>query len=87
MVPIDELQVGMRVKIVDRWNEYANNNPDGLMNKWLGCEMTIRAIDYELNDARMEEDKAEWLGGWHWNAHCIDHIVTDDITVDVTDLL
>jgi len=39
-----ELKVGDRVKVINKWVGYMGQNPDGLMDKYLGKEFTIEAL-------------------------------------------
>lgn len=79
MVRIEDLKVGMKVKIVDE-RTYEMNSC-GLMDKWLGKVMTVREHDYSsaVGDfVRMVEDYGEYRGsGWGWTAEMIEKIVTD----------
>ena len=64
-------KVGDKVRIVSEWGKGCEQNSDGKMDKWLGKNMTIRAIYYG-NAYKMKEDAAEWRGdGWTWNENCI----------------
>lgn len=80
MVDINELQPGMRVKIVDFWVPGCDQNPEGKMDKWLGKTMTVMSIvNSEYPCAKMEEDKNERSGfGWSWYAYSIDYIVEEE---------
>ena len=53
------------VKIVDKWTPFTSENSYGLMDKWLGKEMTIK----ECHDWYyvMKEDN----GRWAWSKHAI----------------
>lgn len=63
--------VGDKVRIVSEWGEGCGQNERGEMNKWLGKNMTIRAIYYGCS-YKMKEDVTEWRGdGWLWNENCI----------------
>ena len=74
--------IGDRISIVSKWNEYTQHNDQGLMDKWLGQNMTIRDIDglFYL----MEEDKHEnaFRTGWYWNEHCIAGLAKEDPDTD-----
>lgn len=61
-----EYQVGDRVRIVSEWNNGCYQNPEGLMDCWLGATMTIKSWDGGFY--QMEEDAGEREGdqGWHW---------------------
>lgn len=62
-----QYKIGDRVRIVSEWGPSAGVNKEGLMDKWLGKVMTVRA--YESGSLyRMEEDKTENDGaGWFWD--------------------
>lgn len=58
-----QYQVGDRVRIVSEWNDGCYQNPEGLMNRWLGKTMTIKNWDvqgvyYESGDR--VKAVAEW---------------------------
>lgn len=53
------------VKIVDKWNALTGENTNGLMDKWLGKEMTIDECHNSYYT--MKEDK----GRWAWSVHAI----------------
>lgn len=58
-----EYKVGDKVRIVSKrvggkWNS------NGLMDKWLGKVMTVRAVCDGCY--KMEEDICEWGSGWTW---------------------
>ncbi len=80
MVDIQELSPGMRVKIVDKWNQNCNRNPDGRMDKYLGKIVTILEVLYGA--AIIEEDTDDGPshqgGHWRWNEYCFDYIVYDE---------
>jgi len=62
-------KVGDRVLIVPQWPVGAGQNPDGLMDHWLGQVMTIREVETSgvRPYYRMKEDKSEHIGkGWFW---------------------
>ena len=75
MVDINDLAVGMQVKIVDEWNEYTDENNEGYMDKYLGTIMTVMEIIGP--DVKMEEDYDDPHNpyGWYWNKYCIEFIV------------
>lgn len=78
-------KVGDKVRIVSKWGKGCNQNPDGKMDKWLGKNMTIRAIYYGCV-YKMKEDAAEWRGdGWAWNENCIAGLVCEKKIVITTD--
>ena len=84
MVEIEDLEVGMKVKIVDQWNAHTCQNPDGRMDRWLGQIVTVAEVQLGSNGDGyifIEEDKLEDYGHWYWNKHCIDYIVQcEDLT-------
>lgn len=61
-----EYQVGDRVRIVSEWNNECCQNPEGLMDHWLGAIMTIKS--YNGRSYQMEEDVGEYGEnyGWSW---------------------
>ncbi len=64
-------KVGDKVRIVSEWGDGCGQNSRGEMDKWLGKNMTIRAIYYGCS-YKMKEDVTEWRGdGWLWNENCI----------------
>lgn len=57
-------KVGDKVRIVSEWGDGCGQNNRGEMDKWLGKNMTIRAIYYGCS-YKMKEDVTEWRGdGW-----------------------
>lgn len=72
MVNISNLSPGMRVKIVDEWDEYTGETETGEMDEYLGTIVTISSV-LEF-DVHIKEDN----GAWYWNAYCIDYIVYDE---------
>lgn len=61
-----QYKVGDRVRIVSEWNNECHQNPEGLMDRWLGATMTIRKV---LGDCYlMKEDIGERRkdSGWYW---------------------
>lgn len=61
-----QYKVGDRVRIVREWNNECHQNPEGLMDGWLGATMTIKSwngVSYQ-----MEEDVSERGEnyGWDW---------------------
>ena len=57
--------IGDRVRIVSEWPQDGLQNGDGLMDHWLGTEMTIRSVS--SNNYKMMEDREEHSGyGWSW---------------------
>lgn len=82
MVDISELDLGMRVKIVDSWVHGCYQNPGGSMDEYLGAVMTIAEFDSDTYGSyvRMEEDG----GIWCWYKPAIDYIIEDEIDEDDT---
>lgn len=75
MVPIEQLNVGDKVRIVDEWTEPHQENGNGRMDHWLSKVMTVREI--EETRVRMEEDKTEFDGdGWFWFPEMLDEVVS-----------
>ncbi len=63
-------EVGDRVIIVNHWVKGCKENDQGMMDHWLGKEMTIRSRNE--SGYRMVEDMKEHVGnGWIWNDKCI----------------
>lgn len=82
MVLMRYLRPGMKVRIVDEWNECCAQNSEGLMDRWLGQVMTVRQVN--TADANMEEDQGELFdGGWYWNSHCIAEIIQEEPEIDL----
>lgn len=85
MVPIEMLSPGMRVKIVDEWNDGCRQNPSGLMDKYLGQIVTVLDT-YGPRLIRIEEDAGDYGGQggghWCWNEYCFEYIVEDEIQGD-----
>lgn len=78
-------KVGDKVRIVSKWGKGCNQNPDGKMDKWLGKNMTIRAIYYGCA-YKMKEDAAECRGnGWVWNENCIEGLACEKKIVITSD--
>lgn len=75
-------KVGDRVRIVDE--RTASMNSIGLMDKWLGKVMTIRVVNEEFNNYRMEEDfdAPERPGGWSWYEEMIAGLV-NTVTIEI----
>lgn len=76
MVPVEMLSPGMRVKIVDSWNDRCGQNYDGLMDKYLGQIVTV--LEVRGRTVLIEEDAGECEhqadGHWIWNSWCFDYI-------------
>lgn len=91
MVILEELEPGMKVKIVDEWNRFeVGANSAGEMDKWLGKTMTVREVFDDV--VKMEEDKEEFADdGWYWNSRMFDRVVADgpvnDIEFEESDFL
>ena len=78
-------KVGDKVRIVSEWGKGCYQNSDGKMDKWLGKNMTIRAIYYG-SAYKMKEDAAEWRGdGWCWTENCIEGLAGENKIVITTD--
>lgn len=78
MVNGKSLHTGDKVKIVDDWGGKIGQNPDGLMDMWLGKTMTIAMfVSSDQSWMYMVEDNGTGPGGerWVWNTRMIDHIV------------
>lgn len=82
MVEISDLQVGMRVKVVDEWplDHYCYAVDD--MNRFLGHIVTIREKEPFDVYAMIEEDDCHWA----WNKWCFDYIVGDETEVVPPDM-
>ena len=60
-----QYKIGDRVRIVREWNNECHQNPEGLMDRWLGAIMTIKSwngVSYQ-----MEEDVGERGENYSWN--------------------
>lgn len=70
---------GARFRIVDTWNSYTNENPDGRMDCYLGTVATVRDVcaAYLI----IEEDN----GVWCWNQYCVAEILDDEPDFAVAD--
>lgn len=70
--------IGDRVRIVSEWPQDGPQNGDGLMDHWLGAEMTIsRVCD---NNYKMLEDRKEHSGyGWSWSENMVEGLA-DEVT-------
>ena len=70
------------MRIVNHRTEKMNS--DGLMDKWLGKVMTIRAVDeHQANPYKMEEDRDEYVGyGWFWGDEMISGLA-DTLTIEI----
>lgn len=78
-------KVGDKVRIVRKWGKGCCQNDLGRMDKWLGKNMTIRAICFGRS-YKMKEDATENCGkGWAWNENCIAGLACENkivITLD-----
>ena len=78
-------KVGDKVRIVSKWGKGCYQNDLGRMDKWLGKNMTIRAICFGRS-YKMKEDATENRGGgWLWNENCIAGLVCEKKIVITTD--
>lgn len=78
-------KVGDKVRIVSEWGEGCCQNDLGRMDKWLGKNMTIRAICFGRS-YKMKEDATENCGkGWAWNENCIAGLVCEKKIVITTE--
>ena len=76
------LSKGDKIRIADKWPENPLNvwrNSEGLMDKWLGKEVTVHDV---LNDfVRIVEDKGccefNDSGHWAWHYNMLEHITED----------
>ena len=61
-----QYKVGDRVRIVSEWRNGCYQNPEGLMDRWLGKTMTIKSWDG--TSYQMEEDAGDRGEdcGWYW---------------------
>lgn len=76
MVPVEQLNVGDKVRIVDEWPEQHRENRGGLMDKYLSTVMTVRRL--YGHSIRMEEDQGDHgrVGGWSWFPEMLAEIVS-----------
>lgn len=72
MVDFKEVAKGTKLKIIDSWVPGCNQNSDGLMDVWLGKEVTVEGY-WSFYAVRLKEDK----GRWAWNERCFEYIVED----------
>lgn len=84
MVDIDDLKPGVKVKIVDAWNDSCGENSDGLMDKFLGQTVTVFQIrgrtiliEEDAGDCEFQQD-----GHWSWNCFCFDYIIDETYDED-----
>ena len=75
MVDINKLRVGDKIKIVDKWNAYSGENPDGYMDKYLEQILTVKEVRNGF--VRCVEDQEEFVNGWCWYPSAIEAIVND----------
>ncbi len=83
MYDISTLKPGDVVRIVDEWIEKdGRQNNQGLMDKYLGVEMTVRSIEKYGSEyyAKMIEDKDDRHDGewWSWFNEMIAGLSVDD---------
>ena len=75
-VRIENLKVGMKVKLVDEVPLGSLIHP--LMKKYFGKVCTVRSIDITGNGFEIQEDKTEFCdGGFYWDDILIEKIVDD----------
>ncbi len=81
-------EVGDRVQIVDQWSPFTEENTYGYMDKYLGTVMTVRVVDEQMQEYRMQEDRCDphITGGWYWNRFCIKGLA-EDPDPDILNLL
>lgn len=77
MVEIGKLSPGMRVKVVDQWNENTQENYEGHMDKYLGQIVTIKEVGFAR--AYIEEDDRGNGRRWCFNKWCFDYIVYEEL--------
>lgn len=79
MIDINDLRIGSKVKVVDKWNSSCGQNCEGLMDKYLGQVVTV--LEISRDTIRIEEDEGDCpfhqSGRWSWNAHCFEYILDD----------
>lgn len=83
MYDISTLKPGDVVRIVDEWiEENGRQNNQGLMDKYLGGEMTVRTIEKYGGEyyAKMIEDKDDRSDGqgWSWFNEMIAGLSADE---------
>ena len=78
MVKLEDLNPGMRVKIVANHSKSGRWNFSGKMDKYCGTIMTVRRLDSDC--ARMYEDQGVdgRDGGWCWYPEMIDYVINED---------
>ena len=71
-----EYQVGDRVRIVSEWNNECHQNPEGLMDGWLGATMTIKSWNGAVSYTHLDVYKRQTKGlaermciHIKWNTH------------------
>lgn len=78
-------KIGDRVRIVSKWGDGCHQNTKGKMDKWLGKNMTIRAICSGCC-YKMKEDESEQDGcGWYWYENSIEGLACENKIVITTD--
>ena len=98
MVDASSLYPGVRVRIIDSWDEIPRNewwhNDSGFMDKWLGQIVTIQKSSDKIEGYyRIEEDQEDRPGGggWSWRidgfAEIIDDISDFEPDGDIADFL
>ena len=73
MVNFEEVIIGTKLKIVNSWLPECNQNPDGLMDCYLGRVVTVKKLWSDRKHLFIEEDSGRWL----WNEKCFEYIVED----------
>lgn len=75
MVPIEQLCIGDKVRIVDVWPAPHREATSGGMDHWLSKVMTVREVRESC--VRMEEDETEFDGaGWFWFPEMLAEVVS-----------
>lgn len=85
-----QLAPGDKVRIVSDWSHSEFYNHAGLMDKWLGQTMTIRAVTPQGNYL-MEEDRGEYVNGnngngWFWNKSMFDAVIDTEDEYGISDM-
>lgn len=76
IVRIEDLELGMKVKLVDRMPFSVLFHP--FMGEYLGRVCTIKSIGITNNYFEIEEDQEEFYnGGFHWDIKFIKKIIGD----------
>ncbi len=58
MIDISIIHPGDKVRIVDAWNKGCHQNPDGLMDRYLGQVVTVNKV--LIDRVRILEDEGRW---------------------------